>query len=219
MKSTIRGLGIAVCLTLAIPTAALSDDDSNNRHFKHGGKLRESIQVADHFMFQPNGAPATIAPGATILIRDLKDRVITATVTSAALTPHYAYSIWWVVFNRPQFCAVPYECGSGDLGNDQVKGSVFWGGGLLADAGGYGNTQLELREGRVDRELFGPMNDHGLRNLKRAEVHLVLRTHEDAGVAGTVAKQIGTANEACPLTDMGEPDCRNVFFSVHRATD
>ena len=89
---------------------------------------------------------------------------------------------------------------------------MFWGGGLLADGDGYGNTQIELRRGRTGRELFGPMRDDGLQRLRGAEIHLVLRTHGQVGVAGPVAAQIGTANEACP-----PGDCQNVFFSVHRA--
>jgi len=88
---------------------------------------------------------------------------------------------------------------------------VMVSGGLLADGDGYGNTQIELRRGRTSRELFGPMLDTGLKNLRGAEIHLVLRTHGPAGMAGTVGKQIGTANEACPAGG-----CQNAFFSVHR---
>lgn len=199
MKTTIKQrLAVVAGFVMAAPLSA------------NAGFVRESIQVADHYMFQAAGTPPTIAPGATILIRDFEAGIVTATVTSAALTPGYAYSIWWVVFNRPQFCAVPYECAVTDLGNDAIKPSVFWGGGLLADGDGYGNTQIELRRGRTDRELFGNTKNYGLRNLKKAEIHLVLRTHEDIGVAGTVATQIGTANQACP-----ESGCKNVFFSVH----
>ena len=202
MKKTTKWLGTIMALTLTLPLTA----DAG------GGYVRESIQVADHFMFQPAGTPATIAPGATILVRDFRAGIITATVTSAALTPNNAYSIWWVVFNHPQYCATPYECAGSDLGNPAVRGSVFWGGGLLADGDGYGNTQIEMRRGKTKRELFGPMLDTGLQNIMFSEIHLVFRTHGDVGVAGTVADQVGTADEACPADG-----CRNVFFSVHRA--
>lgn len=198
MRTITKRLGIVASLAMAMPLTANAD------HF-----VKESVQVADHFMFNPGGDPI-IAPGATILIRDFRAGIITATMTSAALTPDYAYSIWWVVFNRPQHCAVPKQCQISDLMNDAVKPSVFWGGGLLADGDGYGTTQLELRRGRTDRELFANTKNYGLQNLKKAEIHLVLRSHDDIGVAGTVAKQLGTANEACPAIL-----CRNVFFSVH----
>lgn len=198
-------LGIVAAVATLVVTLPLT------AHAAKGGFVDESIQVADHFMIQPNSQPATIAPGATILIRDHKADVITATVTSSALMPGHVYSIWWVVFNRPWKCATPYQCGSGDLSNSGVRGSVFWGGGIMANSDGYGTTQLELRPGRTKRELFGPMTEIGLRNLRGAEIHVVLRTHGPAGEAGTVALQLGTVDDACPAAG-----CANSFFSLHR---
>lgn len=199
MNKTKKILGAVAGLLVAMPMAASA------------ANVKESIQVADHFMFQPAPAAPTIAPGATILIRDLKNKVVTATLSSAALEAHSAYSIWWVVFNKPQNCATPWQCGSGDLGNNAVGPSVFWAGGLLSDGDGYGNTQIELVQGRTKRELFGPMKATGLQNIFNAEIHLVLRTHGPVGVAGSVADQVGSANLACPADG-----CKNVFFSVHR---
>jgi len=198
LKST-KMFGVFASLAIAVPITAFA------------ANVKESVQVADHYMFQPAPAAPTLAPGATILIRDLKNRVVTATLTSAALEPHAAYSIWWVIFNRPQNCAIPWECGGGDLSNDAVRPSVFWAGGLLADGDGYGNTQIELVQGRTNRELFGPMKATGLQNIFKAEIHLVLRTHGPVGVAGTVADQVGSANLACPAEG-----CSNKFFSIHR---
>lgn len=197
-----RALAGFVCsLVLAVPVLSMA-----NGHLLP--PVRESVEVGEHFAI---GDPPTQVNGATILIRDFEAEIVTATLTTSALEPHHAYSIWWVVFNYPKNCAVPWECGSGDLANPAVGGSVFWGGGLLADGDGYGNTQIEMRRGITNRELFGPMRDLGLQNIWRGEVHLVLRTHGMAGVAGGVGEQIGTANEACP------PDgCQNVFFSIHR---
>ena len=204
--------GSMLALLLVLPAASGHASDTQGKYYWNFGKLRESIQTADHYMFQPDGMAPTVAPGATMLTREYRAGRITAHIMSAALEPSHAYSIWWVIFNNPQFCATPYECGSGDLGNDRVKPSVFWGGGLLADSDGYGSIDIEITRGKVSRELFGPMKDYGLRNIWNAEVHVVLRTHGEAGVAGTVAEQIGTANEACP------PDgCANKFFSIHRS--
>lgn len=200
MKERIKLLGFSCSLLLAFSVSANA-----------AGNVKESIQVADHFMIQPAPAAPTIAPGATILVRDLKNKVVTATLSSAALTPGDAYSIWWVVFNRPWNCATPWQCGSSDVGVPSVGGSVFWAGGLIADGDGYGNTQIELVEGRTKRELFGPMTATGLQNIWNAEIHLVLRTHGPAGIAGSVADQVGSANLACP-----EAGCANRFFSVHR---
>lgn len=198
MKKACLWLSFLCSLSIALPATAEGN----------GNRVRESVEVAEHFMF---GDPPMQVAGATILIRDFAARIVTATVTSSALVPHHAYSIWWVVFNNPQNCATPYECAGSDLGDPLVRGSVFWGGGLLADGDGYGNTQIELRRGRTDRELFGPMLDTGLQDIRNAEIHLVLRTHGPAGLAGGVGQQVGSANEACP-----PGGCQNVFFSVHR---
>lgn len=203
MNKSILKFAAALTLLLALPLAATADDKAN--------QVRESVQISDHFTFPPTNPP-NMVNGATILIRDFTAGVITATVTSAMLEPHYAYSIWWVVFNRPENCTVPKQCGLVDLSNDAVKPSVFWGGGVIADGDGYGTTQLELRRGRTDRELFANTPDYGLQNLKGAEIHLVLRSHGVVGMAGTTATQLGTANQACPPAPVG---CKNVFFSVH----
>lgn len=172
----------------------------------------EAISVADHVLFNTE----TIVEGATTLVRDLRDGSVVATVTSRALTPDTAYSIWWAIFNEPQYCATPYDCKVTDLevfgGDPQVRASVFWGGGFVADALGSGNTVMTLRKGRTARERFAQTKDYGLANVGGAEIHVVLRSHGPASVAGTLATQIGTANEACP-----PGGCTNVFASIHTA--
>lgn len=192
-----------VCMVLAISGGAALADDGE-------GKTKEAIQVADHHIFGSNVA----VDGATLLIRDYKNREVRASVMTGALEPDFAYSIWWVVFNNPQYCATPYACTGGDLeingGDPHIKASVFYGGGMLADGTGHATTELTLVPGRTTRELFAMSKDYGLRNLRKAEIHLVIRSHGLAGIAGPVSMQIGTANQACP--DAG---CANVFASVH----
>ncbi len=202
-------LQTTLCLLLAASFPAFADHDRNK-------KVRESVEVANLYEF---GSEA-LTNGATILIRDYRNQVVHAEIMSNSLVPEHAYSIWAVVFNFPEFCNEPWACNSGDLlalgGDPRVKSSVFWAGGILADAMGSGNTSLRLIPGRTKRELFpapDKTTDTGLRRLRRAEIHFVLRSHDLAGVAGSVADQIGTATLACP-EPMG---CSNRFFSVHRA--
>lgn len=177
-----------------------------------GGRptVRESIQVANHYMF---GTDIEVN-GATILVRDFKNKIVTATVMTGALEPDFAYSIWWVIFNRPQFCIIPFACSGADLeinnGDPRVKASVFWGGGILADGTGSGTTVMNLVPGKHSREPFAESRDWGLRDIRKAEIHVVLRSHGLAGIAGPVAQQIGTASEACP-----DPMCTNEFSSIH----
>jgi len=190
---------IAVLASSAIAASVMADEGSHA-----GWKVNESVEVSDHYLFNTS----TVVDGATILIRDFDNSIVRGTITSRALNPEAAYSIWIVVFNRPKYCAAAYMCGLGDLGNPKVEVSVFWGGGFIADANGYANTSFSIVPGRTDRELFAVPGDYGLANLKGAEIHIVLRTHGEAGFAGTVAQQIGTANGACD-------GCANQFASIH----
>jgi hypothetical protein len=162
--------------------------------------------VANHHVF-PAGAEVD---GATILVRDFRNKVVRMDVTTAALEPHSAYSIWLAVFNSPEYCGIPHDCMPADLGNPDVRASVFWGGGLISDGDGHGSTTMTLQPGRTDRELFANMSDLGLQDIRRAHIHVVLRAHGPIGEAGSVADQIGTAWEACPGSG-----CFNAFASVH----
>ncbi len=202
-KSVLKGWLIGTTLALASGQAIA---DVNHLGFY----VPETVQISDH---QMTGSGIEV-DGATTLIRDYRYRLVRANVTTNALEPDFAYSIWWVVFNNPEFCATPYKCAGSDLevngGDPRIMASVFYAGGMLADGNGSTNTSLTLVPGRTKRELFAQSRDWGLRNLRKAEIHVVIRSHGLAGIAGPVSKQIGTGNEACP-----ESGCANKFFSIH----
>ncbi|NKB98930.1 MAG: hypothetical protein GKR90_10615 [Pseudomonadales bacterium] len=149
--------------------------------------------------------------GSAVLTRDYRNKLLTADLALApnVLMPGDAYSIWWVVFNKPKNCTTAFSCSASDLGNKAVKGTAFWAGGFVADGFGGANLTISVGKGKNDREVFAG-GDYGLRALSRAEVHLVIRTHGPAGVAGSLARQIGTANESCPVSG-----CQNQFASLH----
>ena len=203
---TTLSLKLALAAMTLAGANALADDDRGRHRFPGG----EVVQVADHLRFNTT----EMVNGATVLVRDLRHRQVNATISSNALAPDTAYSIWWAIFNRPQFCAIPNACSVTDLppfgGDPRIRASVFWGGGFVSDAFGTANTSLRLRPGRTGRELFAGTRNYGLMNLARAEIHLVLRTHGVAGQAGPLATQVGTASEACPAEG-----CSNVFASIH----
>jgi hypothetical protein len=176
--------------------------------------VAESIEVGNLRVFNTE----TMIDGSTIVVRNFRDQVVDATVSTHGLEPNFAYSIWWAVFNHPEFCGEPNRCSVLDLeingGDPRVKVSVFWGGGILADEFGTATTSLRLPVGRTRRERFANSRDYGLRNIRNAELHVVLRSHGLAGVAGPVARQLGTANAACPSSG-----CVNAFASIHRVGD
>ena len=173
--------------------------------------VEEAVQSSDHYVFNQEQK----VDGVTFLVRDLDQQVVRANVISRALEPNYAYSIWWAVFNNPQYCVEPDHCSINDLerfgGDPRVNASVFWGGGIVADGDGNGSVSLELRCGRTERELFAGSKNYGLRDITTAEIHVVLRSHGLAGATGSLLEQLGKADSACP-----EPTCLNVFASIHR---
>ena len=173
-----------------------------------GFYVNESVEISQHHEF-PSGPEVD---GVTTLVRDFRNKVVRIEVTSAALEPDTAYSIWLAVFNSPHECGTPWACGLSDIANPAVRTSVFYGGGLLSDANGYGGTSMTLQPGKTNRELFANMSDLGLQDIYNAEIHVVLRSHGPIGVAGPAALQIGTANLACPVSG-----CANVFASIPSA--
>jgi hypothetical protein len=190
----------------------------------HRSFVAESVEVSDLYKFSAAPTDQDKVIGGAILVRDYENRVVDATLTSSALSPGHVYSIWIAVFNNPWFCSDP--CGINDLpfqnGDPRVDTSVFYGGGFIADASGSGGTALKIVPGRTRRELFAPVmsNNSGLRRdrLRWAHIHLVLRDH-GLPVLGQVAKQIGTASEACNPDPAYPPPsgmtCFNAFASFH----
>jgi hypothetical protein len=210
MKRKFLATATSAILTISAGGFALEAKAETESYYGvQGFYVNESVEVSNHHVF-PDGPEVD---GATILIRDFRNKIVRMDVTTAALEPDTAYSIWLAVFNSPDQCAGPGQCAPSDLGNPDVRASVFWGGGLIADANGYASTTMTLQPGRTNRELFAIPSDLGLQDIRNAEIHVVLRSHGPTGVAGSVASQIGTANEACPG---GNPmNCVNAFASVH----
>lgn len=211
-----RRCGPNIILMTLLATPSLAHGDGGGLDICGPSEdARESIEISDHFIFGTK-EPAL---GATTLIRDFRNCVVNINVISSALEANWAYSIWIVVFNQPEHCVKANICGVGDLeafgGDPQVKASVFWGGGFVADGTGSADTRLSILPGRTNRELFGNTRNYGLLNFGEAEIHIVLRSHGLAGSRGPVSSQIGTASGACPPPPPDDRGCVNEFASFH----
>jgi len=197
MKTRLIG-GCAAMLILAAAQVALAESPQKPH--------RPFVTVNDMHIF-PNG-PAVV--GASIMTRDGSG--VDATVSTTGLFPGGAYSWWWVVYNRPQYCVD--GCNLDDLpvgatpmsnGDPRVRASLLWGGGFVADDTGAANAAARLGRGAPPGEVrFGP----GLWNVRKAEIHIVLRSHGEA-VVGEVAEQIGSFDGGCTPEEIAGGQCPN----------
>ena len=140
----------------------------------------------------------------------------------------YAYTVWVVVFNNPEFCID--ECSDSDLGLPEVQGSVYYGNGAISahsPPGGVINVDLALTdqglaEGRyrLDDGLPEPIPfwvdginpDNGL----CAEIHLVVDQHETPKrkVQGDQSWAADLTSTVFPGTPFGP---EGMIASAHRA--
>lgn len=108
-------------------------------------------------------------------------------VTTTGLEAGSAYTVWWIVFNHPEFCDNPIEgltsCGEADLFSDDVGASVLYAAGHVVGASGQASFADGLKVGDLSGcqepfAGFGICRD-GLTNPSGAEIHLVIRSHDD----------------------------------------
>lgn len=118
-----------------------------------------------------------------------------------------AYTIWWVIWNKPENCAVEDECMEPDfpLPGSIVNGvgvEVMYAGGHVVGNNGKGNFSARLNAGDDSPESmntsFGFPSVGGLAvgNTFDAEVHVVLRTHGPS-VPGLINEQISSYRGGC----------------------
>jgi hypothetical protein len=157
-----------------------------------------------------------LVPGAwSALVRT--DEGVAMTFHTSGLAPGSATTVWWVVFNNPEFCThgqFGLRCGEGDLppfgGDPAVQASVLHATGNLIGGAGIGNFGGYLAVGDTTGANFGP----GLLDARNADVHLIVRTHGDA-IPGLIPEQIGTFNGGCLPGQPNFGQCTNVQASPH----
>lgn len=85
------------------------------------------------------------------------------------------FTLWMFVFNYPENCATPYECGLGDMRNPNVEFGVYNPAGHVASDG---TLTLAGRVGVGDAAQAPPgVTPHDLSNPAGAEVHLAVTSH------------------------------------------
>ena len=169
----------------------------------------------------------------------LRSRGGMTAIVEARDIPAGVYTMWWVVWNTPEGCAMPHQCGEGDLFDPEGDTGLAIGYAAGAVVGNNGRLSIgaHLREGKTLHGFpypeFGALGvsltETSLVDSDHAEIHLVLRSHQGR-IPGMVGTQLRTFNGGCvyapPISGSapayGEPGpntCSDQFFAVFPSPD
>jgi hypothetical protein len=184
-----------------------------------------AVAVDEHVRMQRFSDTSVIQGTFSELERD--EDGVEMSIDTLQLTPWSTYTVWWVVFNNPEYCVGP--CDGTDLlpfgGDPLVDSSVLYADGGFAKSEGrvrFGGTLAEgYIPGLPGQILFGP----GLLDAEGAEVHLVVRDHGPEQ-AGLLFDQTNTFMGGCiydPVNDPPPPTwgtegtfaCEDVQLAIH----
>ncbi len=180
---------------------------------------RQVLSVAN--MLDRTVAPWAEMAGASFLVRENGSIKMQGYTTN--LEPNNTYTIWWVIYNKPELCVEgngmfdEVGCGKDEILDPELaeitKSSMLWASGFISDAQGNAHFSAELRKRNPLGEVStGP----GLLKPKTAEVHFLIRSHGEMKV-GMVKEQISTMMANC--MPMGDHACFEVQGSVHKVGD
>ena len=191
-------ISCAAFLTLALASHAIAQDTKS-------GNVKTTIVTVHNF------AGTVVIPQAGASLSRNNDGVF-ATISTSSLTPGNVVTLWWAVFNNPQYCATPI-CSGADLNNPVVNASAQFGGASIVGLNGRADFSGYLAEG--DNTGFTilppfpnmPNPSPGIVDAKGAQIHLVIRNHGPASADPVVlAQQLTTFLGGCSMTN----PCANV---------
>lgn len=180
---------LVAVLTLALVTQTKAQIISTNLFppKNTSGNVKTEIVPVHQF------GTTTIIPQAGASLASNNEGVL-GTISTSGLTPGHVITLWWAIFNNPEFCATTI-CAPSDLNNSAVNGSLQFGGGTIADAGGRASFTGFLAERDntgfylLPQFPFMPNPAPGIVNTKKAQIHLVIRTHGMASSDPTTLNQ------------------------------
>lgn len=177
------------------------------------------------------GVPNNITVvGTTTITRNANG--LNMTLKADDLVPGHTYTVWWVIWNYPEFCDGP--CDDPDIANPDVQPEILFATGNVVGGSGKGNFGAGLSEndatGTINEEFFGLPSYGGLHDAMHAEIHIVLRDHGPM-IPGQVNEQISTYAGGCnpddpnyngghgfipffTVTPDEEGECSSLFVSV-----
>ena len=147
------------------------------------------------------------------------DGMVAAELVTSGLEPMTPYTLWWVVFNRPENCLE--ACDEDDIFNADgtlnlnpaADISILFADGAMTSVTGGVSFSAVLPEGRTLGEV---VVGHGLQDAENAEIHLVVRYH--GALEATRAYEQLSTFEPSPVLGGSCTDCSDVQFAVHQPT-
>ncbi len=128
-------------------------------------------------------------------------------ISTSGITPGHVATMWWAIYNNPEFCATP-GCAPPDLNNPLVNGGLQFGGGTIVGAGGRADFSGYLEEGDNNGFYLNPAFPNmpnpapGIVDAKMATIHLAIRTHGPASMTPAVlALQLTTFPGGCSMAN------------------
>jgi len=124
-----------------------------------------------------------------------------ATITTGELTPGHVYTLWFVAINKPENCASSPCKGSDVIGNNAtVDADVRWADGGVAGKDGT----LRLTTWAPAGEWTGGWFGNGYKDLKRAEIHVVVNDHGPV-IPGRESEMLSTYRGGCTDESLPPP--------------
>lgn len=215
---------LAVALLLIACDAPIAPEPTGSLPEVSSGKsTRSSAVVRDR-------TPERNIVGTSTLNRHANS--VSMTVHTSEIEPGTALTVWWVFFNFPDYCATT-PCTAADLFNPLVRADVTAATGNVVGGKGTINLAAQRKVGVLDgsawpflNPLFGAdMPIVGLENPMGAEIHLVLRSHEEV-IPAYMPDMIQTFNGGCTypasvpsgVTGAAGPNtCSDIQSSIHHA--
>lgn len=140
---------------------------------------------------------------------------VAMTLSTRQLERSAPYTVWWVIFNSPEMCAMSCGCGLVDLGDPAVEPGVFWATGRVTDRFGAATFAAETRVGELpdgDDQVLDLPGTSALLDPEGAEVHMVVRGHGKKRGGRLLEEQLTTFDGGCP-----PGECEDVQFAIHRS--
>ncbi len=169
------------------------------------GQKVESENSSSSFWFgNPSTLPVIImmtgekVPSAGATLSRNNDSVF-FTLHTQGLAPGNVVTAWMAVFNNPRHCATS-PCTPADFANPDVNGTLLNTGGRVIGPDGSATYGAFREVGDVTGARPGVGTGNGLVRPKRAEIHIVLRSHGPALLADPVilAEQLSMFFGGCP---------------------